>query len=228
MEACSRWLSVATPPDWVKKRNACRRHASDREAALAPLPGCDRLGMRSPVVSLRSTTGYKLSSLRDRCTRSWQASTSSHTRSAISLVASPGGCNHARLWTSLNVIAIKPVNTTNEILAEAATLHVPPTLSGDIVSVLKHPDFPTEMTLGGRLEKNPFWTTYSDQDLARLKKTYGEGGALPIKLVHMDFLLIKKAGPLGHGHLFTYRSPGLGQAHHLQAVAARRQAFGAF
>jgi hypothetical protein len=33
---------------------------------LAPLPGCDFVSLSNPVVSLRSTTGYRLESLRDK------------------------------------------------------------------------------------------------------------------------------------------------------------------
>ena len=41
--------------------------AWDKMSGLAPLPGCEEsLLLEKPVVSLRSTTGYRLSSLRDK------------------------------------------------------------------------------------------------------------------------------------------------------------------
>ena len=71
--ACSRWLSEerATPPDPRRTTHrmpeVCqpRADANPRHPALAPLPGCESFRVANPVVSLRSTTGYRLLSLRD-------------------------------------------------------------------------------------------------------------------------------------------------------------------
>jgi hypothetical protein len=70
--ACSRWLSEAraTPPEPRRKTPRTPEVCQPLPDALthrplAPLPGCGSSHVTHPVVSLRSTTGYKLASLRD-------------------------------------------------------------------------------------------------------------------------------------------------------------------
>ena len=70
--ACSRWLSEAraTPPEPRRKTPRTPEVCQPLPDALthrplAPLPGCGPSRFTHPVVSLRSTTGYKLASLRD-------------------------------------------------------------------------------------------------------------------------------------------------------------------
>jgi len=66
----SRWLSAATPPDPVPPKSAprqgCYRFSACRYP-LASLRDADSFAIRGPVVSLapRSTTGYRMKSLRD-------------------------------------------------------------------------------------------------------------------------------------------------------------------
>ena len=61
MKACSRWLSVATPPVWNHQAVAPRRGASAACARVAGMPpACIHFLMTNPVVSLRSTTGYNV------------------------------------------------------------------------------------------------------------------------------------------------------------------------
>ena len=91
--ACSRWLSEATPPVGEHTMNSCilkgcqprgvPRRAQNNQAGIPP--GCVPVTEALPVVSLRSTTGYELSSLRDATprpipTKSPVAGTSDHSK----------------------------------------------------------------------------------------------------------------------------------------------------
>ena len=68
--ACSRWLSVATPPDSYRAMNRTLAGVPARFGVIwhPPLAGtppvCGIFFIACPVVSLRSTTGYRLTSLR--------------------------------------------------------------------------------------------------------------------------------------------------------------------
>ena len=68
IEACSRWLSEATPPDDGMPAKLVEPIV---KTGLAPLPGCGIRGDWVPVVSLvpHSTTGYRMGCLRHRQSR---------------------------------------------------------------------------------------------------------------------------------------------------------------